>query len=159
MRQLSDQEIESLERLPYLSDADFHSGWGAYPAKVSDVGVAVLASLKLPRLSNVALGHNDKITDQALESLATIRGLSVINLDTCPNITAAGVGQLAALKHLESLNLSDCENVDIGQLDLIGGFGALQRVWVDGCKGLDQGAIEAVQAARPMLVIHAEKPY
>src|SRR4051812_11244740 len=62
-RGLSDSDIPALARLRQLRTLDFSGGQAVKRAKITDRGLAELATLDLPHLETLTLGYCDQITD------------------------------------------------------------------------------------------------
>ncbi|MEN6436492.1 MAG: hypothetical protein ABFD14_07510 [Anaerolineaceae bacterium] len=85
-----------------------------------------------PQVKMLNLSENRKITDQGLEILRELPGLTMLNLSSC-DITDKGTPFLLALKKLEWLNLSYCNRITMLGLKPLVGLTRLQFLDLQGC--------------------------
>ncbi|HIJ65508.1 MAG TPA: sigma-70 family RNA polymerase sigma factor [Candidatus Hydrogenedentes bacterium] len=123
---ITDKGLGYLSRLKNLEKLSFCSGTG-----VTDAGIEFLAGLD--NLNNLSL-YSTGITDNALQTLATMKSLGRLNIQchSSRNITVSGVNHLNALTNLEELEVSPVVQ-DYAGLDL-SGLRNLKKldIWLDG---------------------------
>ena len=140
-RTLSDVEIPSLSRLVNLRRIDFQGGWGAYPSKITDAGLAELAKLNLPNLEELDLGRCPAITDAGLEQIGKIPTLTFLILDENPNITDDGLLHLKELKKLDFLRVWACRNITDRAVDNISSITSLRELSFEQCFQITDAAL------------------
>src|SRR5207244_4388940 len=118
-RRLPDDDIPSLLVLTNLQNLHFSRGSAAFPAKITDKGLARLASLTLPNLHYVDLGFCGKITEAGHGHVAKMNQLTGVSIMACPNITEAGLKHLLTMTNLTLIDLKRCRQFTDGTLDLL----------------------------------------
>jgi hypothetical protein len=140
-RTLSDVDIPSLSRLVNLQRIDFQGGWGAYPSKITDAGLAELAKLNLPNLQELDLGKCPAITDAGLIQIGKIPTLTFLILDDNPNITDDGLLHLKDLKKLDFLRVWACRNITDRAVDNISSITSLRELSLEQCLQITDAAL------------------
>lgn len=148
-RALADSDIHSLGRLKDLEWIDFESGWGVKDARITDRGLEVLSTLRLPALRMVTLGRNENITDNGLVHLASMSPLDWVGLHHCPGITDEGLSYLAEHAVFEGLDLRGCDGITDAGLAHLTANKHLRRLWLDGCHNVTAEAVRKARAAMP----------
>jgi hypothetical protein len=147
-RGLSDRDIPALARLTELTDLDFFGGWKVKDAPLSDIGLARLAELRLPKLQHLALGHCKHISDRGLENVAKMSTITALDLrDT--RITDNGLPPLVAMNRLIYLDLSGCPGITDRGLEQLSRKTNWKRLRLGRCFNITAAGIARLKAALP----------
>lgn len=147
-RGLPDGAVASLARLTNLVIIDFNGGSAVGPARITDRGIAILASLQLLRLETLTLGQTE-ISDDALADLAKMETVRWLSLSACQKVTDRGILNLLAMTNLSTLDLRGCTNItDTGILHL-SRMGNLKEVLLGGTTRTTSNGVEQLRLALP----------
>lgn len=149
VRSLSDADLIQLQHFDQLNYIDFYSGWGLGEAKLTDIGLKNLSQLNLPRLESLMLGYCNKITDEGLQYVATIKTLKYLNLSSCPGVTDGGLANLASSKSIATLDLRGCAGITNKGLGYLNQMKQLKEIMLGGCINISNEGIEALRRTLP----------
>jgi hypothetical protein len=105
-----------------------------------------------PKLTTVALGGSDKLSDKDLAALAGLKGLETLSLTAAKGVTDDSLKHLAGLKKLKRLDLSLTDVGDAG-LKHLAGLKSLESATVTLTKVTDAGAKDLQKALPKVKVI------
>lgn len=148
-RELPDDDVGSLERLKQLEILDFSRGWGVGPARITDDGLATLATLDLPKLETLTLGWCQNITDDGLRHVAKLKTITWLGLPACSNITDAGLPSLAESKNLKSLDLRGNPNITDEGIQQLAAKKDWKEISLGGCQHVTAKGVTRLQTALP----------
>ena len=148
-RGLSDDDIPVLKRLQSLMHIYFDDGWAVKDAKITDKGLSYLSELQLPLLQVVMLGNCNKITDEGLKYIATIKTVKQLSLRSCTGITDEGLRNLTGMPNLQTLDLRNCQNITDQGIMNLKGIKQLRRVLLGGCKNVSAEGVKKLQELMP----------
>ncbi len=148
-RSLPDEDVVSLSRLRNLRTLDFWSGYGSYPIRFTDRGLAVLASLDLPRLELLFFGHCTNVTDASLDEITKMRTVRCLKLVACPGITDAGLRKLVGMTNLTFLDLRGCTNITDRGVENLASRTNWQAILLGGCPHVSVDAVKRLHRRVP----------
>jgi hypothetical protein len=148
-RGLPDADIPALNHLPLLEHLDFGAGRKALDARITDKGLASLASVGLQRLDFLMLGYNTKITDAGLAHIAKMHSITWLSLEVCPRITDAGLASLLTMTNLTGLDLRGCIGITDMVLERLAAKTNWQTIMLGGCPNVTTNAVGKFQRAFP----------
>ena len=147
-RGLPDGAVASLARLTNLVIIDFNGGSAVEPARITNRGIAILASLQLQHLETLTLGSTE-IADDALADLAKMETVSWLSLSACQKVTDRGIRNLVTMTNLSTLDLRGCTKItDMGILHL-SSMGNLKEVLLGGSIRITSNGVERLRVALP----------
>lgn len=149
VRSLSDEEINQLRQFANLSNLDFHSGWGVQDAKISDAGLKNLSQMNLPKLERLMLGYCNKITDEGMKYVASIKTLKYLSIAACPRITDAGLANLATSSSIVTIDLRGCTGITDRGLGYLKTMPNIREISLGGCSNVSEAGIEELRQALP----------
>lgn len=147
-RELSDNEIASLSKLPHLRYLDFFRGKADVDAVITDRGLQALSELDLPELNWVVLGFCPHITDAGLVYVARIGTIHRLALMGSAGITDAGLTPLTTMG-LEYLDLRMCPGITDKSVATLSNMRSLTGLMIGGCDNLSPTARQAIRQALP----------
>jgi hypothetical protein len=148
-RFLPEKDFASITNLPELKHLQFSRGWAAGPAKITDQGVARLASLNLRSLRGVDFGFCQSITDTGLVHIARMDWLHWLSVMACPRITDAGLQTLVNMTNLMGLNLQGCPQITDRSLDILASRTNWETIRLSGCTNVTADAVARLQGKLP----------
>jgi hypothetical protein len=150
-RSLRDEDLASLSHLPQVSDIDFVAGWkdASAPVRFSDAGLATLASLELPHLTTLFIGHCTNVTDASLAYIGKMKAVTFLGLIACPRITDVGLQTLADMPNLTELDLRGCTNITDKGLQYLETKSNWQRIEFGGCTQVSFESVAKLQQHFP----------
>lgn len=109
---------------------------------LDDVGLKTLINevKHLATLTYLNLSENRRISNEGLEALAALRGLTILNLSSV-DLTNAGLPLLLALPRLENLDLSYCNRITDTGLKQLAGLRNLSHLNLQGCVKISNGGM------------------
>lgn len=140
-RGLADVDLPALTHFKHLQQLDFDGGWGVQEAKITDQGLKILSELNLPELNNLALGHNNNITDEGLRYLVAMRSVKYLGLSVVPGMSDDGLKYLARMSTLDILDLRGCTTLTDDGLIYLETMENIKQIWFGGCSQVTQGAV------------------
>ncbi len=99
------------EKLPKLLELDLGKTKPSQTHLVSDTAIKSIAA-NCRDLSVLGLSWNKSLTDEGVNSIASLRKLESLDLELCTGVTSAGLFALASPSTLEKLDLSGNPSVD-----------------------------------------------
>lgn len=156
VRPLSDDDLIQLERFENLYGLYFDTGWGAYEAKLTDVGLKNLSEMKLPNLGALTLSHCSKITDHGLKYVADIPTLKYVGLAASPQITNAGLFNLSQSNSIDTLDLRGCNKITDKGVLFLSRMPKLKQLKLGGCANITMNGIEELRKRLPNILIEKD---
>ncbi len=156
VRPLSDNDLILLERFKNLYGLYFNAGWGAYEAKLTDVGLKNLSEMKLPNLGALTLSHCSKITDKGLKYVANIRTIKYVSLAACPQITNAGLFNLSQSSNIDTIDLRGCNKITDKGLLFLSRMRKLKKLKLGGCTNITMNGIKELRKLLPNILIEKD---
>lgn len=148
-RSLSDADIMLLQQFSQLNYLDFSGGWKVEDAKLIDAGLKKLSELNLPKLEELMLGYCNKITDDGMQFVATIKTLKYLSLAPCPRITDVGLSNLISSTSLETLDLRGCTCITDRGLGYLNKMQHLKEILLGGCIKVTSTGMEELRKTLP----------
>lgn len=156
VRPLSDEDLMQLERFENLYTLNFNDGWGAYEAKLTDVGLKNLSEMQLPKLGALTLSHCRKITDQGLKYVADIPTLKYVGLAASPQITNAGLFNLSQSNSIDTIDLRGCNKITDKGVLFLSIMPKLKQLKLGGCANITMNGIEELRKRLPKILIEKD---
>ena len=147
-RRLPDKDLTSITNLPKLENLQFSRGFAAFPAKITDAGLARLASLNMRSLRFLDLGFCGNITDTGLVHIARMDQLTAVAVN-CPRITDTGLQTLVTMTNLTFINVQGSPQITERSLDILATKTNWDRIRLDGCPNVSAKAVVRLQAKLP----------
>jgi hypothetical protein len=148
-RRLPEADFTSLTNLTKLENLHFSRGFAAFPAQITDAGLAQLVALKLQSVRFLDLGFCSNITDDGLTHVAKMRSLTGMAVTGCLRITDNGLKTLVTMTNLTMVNLEGCSQISERSLDILATKTNWQTIKLGGCKGVTIQAVARLQAKIP----------
>lgn len=156
-RRLSNSAIPALGRLHELEDLDFMAGCAVEDALITDDGLAKLSTLNLPKLSTVALGYCDNITDAGLAHLAKIRTVTTVILRADPHITDEGVASLTRMPSLTYLDVMGCPGLTDRGIERLAAKTNWTEINLSGCPHVTVASVTQLRTKLPKTKIEFDQ--
>ena len=148
-RGLSDDDIPALDRLHHLRQMHFSRGRGVGLAKITDQGLARLATLKGLPVEILDLGYCDNITDMGVVHVAKMNSVTWLSLRVCPRITDAALTPLLSMTNLTGLDLRGCSGITDNGLEHLSTKTNWRTIMLGGCPNVTFQAVDKLQRALP----------
>ncbi|OQR84032.1 hypothetical protein ACHHYP_13996, partial [Achlya hypogyna] len=124
--------------------------------RLSDDGVAFLATHCAPDLESFELSSNQRLTRAAIESIAGWTNLHTLSLSECPQFADADFAPLTRLTQLRKLTLVQLDKATDGLLDLLfgadSGLQTLEELSLARCAQITDAGLAHVVVKCPQLI-------